>query len=308
MKIIDTLQNALATQTPCLSFEYYPPRDRDKWPNFYEKIGRMSRLHPNFIDVTWGTGDPTSLATLEISRNIQAQTGIDTMMHFTCTHRSKSELMEILEQVRTETGIRNIMALRGNRTPDAAWEPHPYGFKNAAELIASIRAHFGYVFCISAAAYPEGHREDGLPPSPDFVGTPEYYAQIAYLRAKVDAGADFLVTQLCFDLEQLCRFRDDCVKAGITCPIVPGILPIHSQQTWEKIAHFSASIPQKLAKRYEAVDKSDASQFEAFAANLLHEQMSFLHAEGFWAIHLYTLNYEKLISRALSIHSSAPSI
>lgn len=300
MKIIDTLQKAFATHTPCLSFEYYPPKNRDKWPDFYEKICRMSRLNPNFIDVTWGTGDPTSLATLEISKNIHAQTGIDTMMHFTCTHRSKSELMNILRQVRDETGIRNIMALRGNRTPDAPWTPHPDGFQNASELIAGIREHFGDTFCISAAAYPEGHREDGLPPSPDFIGTPAYETQIEYLRAKVDAGAEFLVTQLCYNLEQLCRFRDDCAKKGIFCPIVPGILPIHSPQTWDKIAHFSASIPASLAAKYDAIDKSDLAAFEAFAANLLHEQILFLHAEGFWAVHLYTLNYEKLISRALT--------
>lgn len=300
MTIIDTIQNALTTRTPCLSFEYYPPKNRDKWPEFYEKIGRMSRLNPNFIDVTWGTGDPTSLATLEISRNIQARTHIDTMMHLTCTHRSKSELMAILRQVQEDTGIRNIMALRGNRTPDAPWTPHVAGFKNAAELIAGIRAHFGDTFCISAAAYPEGHREDGLPPSPDFTGTAEYFAQIDHLRIKVDAGADFLVTQLCYDLEQLCRFRDDCAKAGIFCPIVPGILPIHSQQTWDKIAHFSASIPASLAARYDAINKSDVAAFETFAANLLHEQISFLHAEGFWAVHLYTLNYERLISKALT--------
>lgn len=301
MKIIDLIEHALQTRTPCFSFEYYPPKNRDRWFDFYEKIGRMSRLYPKFIDVTWGTGDPTSLATLEISRNIQEKTGIDTMMHFTCTHRSKAELMAILGQLKAETSIRNIMALRGNRMPDAAWAPHPEGFASALDLIAGIREHFGDVFCISAAAYPEGHREDGLPPSPDFVGTSEYYAQIDYLRAKVDAGAEFLVTQLCYDLEQLCRFRDDCAKAGIFCPIVPGILPIHSQQTWERIAHFSASIPQALAERYAAVDKQDLSAFESFAAELLHEQMAFLQSHGFWAIHLYTLNFEKLISRALGL-------
>ncbi len=297
MKIIDIIHQCYEHREACFSFEYYPPKMRERWDEFYEKIRLMSRLGPKFIDVTWGTGDPTSLATLEISRNIQAQTNIDTMMHLTCTHRSRQELMDILSEVRRDTQIRNIMALRGNRPLMGNWAAHPEGFQCASELVDGIRKAFGDEFCISVAGYPEGHREDGKAPSPEFRHTQEYRKQIDYLREKVGMGADFIVTQLCFDMEQLCRYRDDCASAGISCPIVPGILPIHSRMTWQKIATFSASIPNELLSRYETASVTDES-LEEFAVELLHEQIDYLHAHGFMAIHLYTLNHARLISRA----------
>lgn len=297
MKIINTVQRALDMHRPCFSFEYYPPRDRANWPAFFQKIERMSLLAPRFIDVTWGTGSPTSMDTLEIAKDIQAQTHIDTMMHLTCTHRSKAQLMDILRDVYEGSELRNIMALRGNRPKDGIWQPHPEGFRCAAELVRAIRDAYGDAFCIAVAGYPEGHHEFGAP-APEFADSDEYYRQIEHLREKVDAGADLIVTQLCFDLEQLCRFRDDCVARHIQCPIVPGILPIHSAQTWEKIAAFSAAIPAKLAEDYARIG-NDAAAFDHFAVELLSRQISFLHAHGFWAVHLYTLNHEKLISRVL---------
>ena len=301
MKIIDILNQCYESGKHCLSFEYYPPRDRSKWQQFYEKIDRMGKLHPNFIDVTWGTGDPTSMATLEISRTIQERTHIDTMMHLTCTNRSRQELIDILNHVRQETSIRNVMALRGNRSVDTPWAPHPEGFRHASELIAAIREHFGAAFSISAAGYPEGHREDGIAPDPAFVRTAHYETQLDHLKEKIDAGADFIVTQLCFDLDRLCQYRDDCARHGIFCPIIPGILPIHSQQTWEKIAAFSASIPENIKRRYAEVPANDSEALASFAIALLHEQIDFLHAHGFFAVHLYTLNHEKLISKALGV-------
>lgn len=300
MKIIDILNQCIKSGRHCLSFEYYPPRERDKWPQFYEKIDRMGRLRPNFIDVTWGTGDPTSMAALEISQSIQERTHIDTMMHLTCTHRSRNELIDILDHVHRETSIRNIMALRGNRSVDAPWTPHPEGFRSACELTAAIRDRYRDYFSISTAGYPEGHHEDGNAPDPAFIHSELYETQLDHLKEKIDAGADFIVTQLCFDLERLCRYRDDCARHGIFCPIIPGILPIHSKQTWEKIAAFSASIPDPIKRRYADIPTDDGRALTAFAVELLREQIDFLHSHGFFAVHLYTLNHEKLISLALS--------
>ena len=297
-KIIQMVREALDQHAPCFSFEYYPPKNRGNWPGFFQKIERMSLLAPRFIDVTWGTGSPTSTDTLEIAKDIQAQTHIATMMHLTCTHRSKAQLGEILREVYECTELRNIMALRGNRPKDGEWQPHPEGYACAAELVRAIRDAYGDAFCISVAGYPEGHHEFGAP-EPDFVGSDAYFRQIRHLREKVDSGADLIVTQLCYDLDQLCRFRDDCEAYGIHCPIVPGILPVHSAQTWEKIAAFSATIPQKLAEDYARVSREADPAFDDFAVRLLSEQIDFLHAHGFWAVHLYTLNHEKLISRVL---------
>lgn len=297
MRIIQKIERCIQTHAHAFSFEYYPPKDRDNWPAFYEKIGRMSRLNPAFIDVTWGTGDPTSFASIEIANTIERITGIETMMHLTCTHRSREELLDIVEDLLKNSPIRNIMALRGNRPPHAAWQKHPDGFSCAAELVGALRLRFGDALGIAVAGYPEGHREDGLPPSPEFVHTKPYFQQIDYTRKKIDAGADFIVTQLCFDMDQLCRYRDDCRKCGIQVPIVPGLLPIHSHKAWQKIAAFSASIPQELFVRYQAHQNDDEDQLSQFAIELLDEQIDRLHAEGFYAIHLYTLNHERLISR-----------
>ena len=301
MKIIDILRQHQANPLgkTCISFEYYPPKSRERWPEFYEKIARMGSLGPRFIDVTWGTGDPTSLDTIEIAKNIQERTGIDAMMHLTCTHRTREELLDIMAHVVEETPMRNVMALRGNRPKSGDWTPHPGGFGNACELVRALRGRFGDARSIAVAGYPEGHREDGHAPDASFVHSAEYAAQMRYMREKVDAGADFIVTQLCFDLARLCRYRDDCARVGISCPIVPGILPVHGRQTWERIAAFSASIPAELAARYEKAAHGGDEAIEAFAVELLGEQIAYLRHEGFCAVHLYTLNHERVISRAL---------
>ncbi len=297
MKIIDKLNQLQLEHNPCLSFEYYPPKSRELWTAFYEKIDRMSKLNPDFIDVTWGTGDPTSFASIEISNEVQRRTHIDTMMHITCTHRSKSELLQIVDDLLHHTSINNIMALRGNRPLSGSWQKHPEGFANACELVQALRSKFSDKLGIAVAGYPEGHREDGFPPDPSYVRTQPYYKELEYLKQKIDAGADFIVTQLCFDLDQLCRYRDDCCQAGINVPIVPGLLPIHSHKTWQRIAAFSASIPKDLSNNYEAHAHDDADHLEAFAVDLLNKQINRLHSEGFYAVHLYTLNHERLISK-----------
>lgn len=296
MKIIDILKQ----DDQSVSFEYYPPKSRDRWMEFYEKIQRMKALRPKFVDITWGTGDPTSRATLEIASRIQGYNdGIETMMHVTCTHRERGALLDLLAQVRDETSIRNIMALRGNRLPEGPWRPCAGGFQSACELVRGIRDAFGDVFGISVAGYPEGHREDGLPPDPEFQKTRAFGQQILYLRKKVEAGADFIVTQLCFDFDKLSVFRERCERDGIHCPIVVGILPICNRHTWERIAAFSASIPEALRARFERAVSPDGEGVEAFGVALLCEQIVKLRALGFPYIHLYTLNHEKMIARAL---------
>lgn len=297
MKIIHKLEQCFQNHSNCFSFEYYPPKNRDNWPDFYEKIKRMSRMEPAFIDVTWGTGDPTSFASIEIANQIQCLTQIDTMMHLTCTHRSRDELIHIVDDLIQKTPIRNLMALRGNKPPHAEWKKHPDGFACAAELVAALRSRFADTLGIAVAGYPEGHHEDGKPPSPDFIRTNAYYKQIEHTRHKIDAGADFIVTQLCFDMDQICKYRDDCFQAGIHVPIVPGLLPIHSHKAWQKIATFSATIPHKLAEQYQLHQFDDDDALSCFAVSLLNQQMDRLHHEGFHAIHLYTLNHERLLSR-----------
>ncbi|MFA5624966.1 MAG: methylenetetrahydrofolate reductase [Bradymonadales bacterium] len=297
MKIIEKLWRVQDAAKQCLSFEYYPPKEKKRWPAFFEKVKRMSRLEPEFIDVTWGTGDPTSLDSLEVSQMIQRLTKIDTMMHLTCTHRSKDELYKILKVVR-DSEMDNIMALRGNRPDNRAWEAPANGFSSAAELVDFIRDAFKGHFCISVAAYPEGHRDCGTAADPNYYATDAYRRELEYLKQKVDAGADFVVTQLCFDMERLRQFGEDCRDVGINVPIVAGILPIHSLAVYRKIASFSASIPQQIQEEVAAL-KQD--QIEDYAVDLLLRQLEELRGYGFFAVHLYTLNFEKIIKRTVAL-------
>lgn len=295
MKIIEKLWRARDARKQCISFEYYPPKSKDRWPGFYEKVKRMSRLQPDFIDVTWGTGQSSSLDSLEISQKIQHFTQIDTMMHLTCTHRTKDELYSILKAVR-QSGMNNIMALRGNRSLDKPWEPVTGGLDSAAQLVDFMREAFRDYFCIAVAAYPEGHREQGQPPDPHYYTTNAYYAEIDYLKQKVDAGADFIVTQLCYDMDRLKQFASDCRDRGIKVPVIPGILPIHSFNVFNKIASFSASIPQEIHDRVRELTPETLGNY---AIDLLSQQLDRLEGDDFCAVHLYTLNYEDIIARTL---------
>lgn len=299
MKVIDKLNDCFKKRQKCFSFEYYPPKTEEGLEKFYPRIMRMSELRPCFIDVTWGTGDPTSLRSIDVSQRIQAETGIETMMHLTCTDRSKAEIHDILK-VLESSEIQNIMALRGNAPNGSPWQPHPQGFEHASELVSFIREKFGDHFCISVAAYPEGHRDGGGIQPAGYFQTEAYEKELLHLRAKVDAGADFIVTQLCFQFERLAQFVKDCRQVGIRCPIIPGILPIHNMRVFNKIATFSATIPENIAENIMKLENTSQDVFEDYACGLLAGQIGELQKLGFSAIHLYTLNYERVISRVLN--------
>ena len=296
MKITTEILN-----TPkAVSFEYYPPGNHELLPDFYTKVIRMSKLNPVFIDVTWGTGMASGLTSLEISQKIQQAVGIPVMLHLTCTGRSKQELMEILKIIR-KSDIKNIMALRGNKPENQQWQPHPDGFRYAAQLVEFIRHHFDDEFVISVAAYPEGHNnKNTADTNSDYFLTEQYDDELQHLKQKCDAGADFIVTQLCYDMQRIKKFKQDCRKINVQQKIIPGILPIHGWRTYDKINAFDASIPESIKLDINKIPNRNTELLQQYASQLLHDQLKSLHNDDFNIVHIYTLNFEKVIRNTLN--------
>ncbi len=270
------------------SFEYFPPKTDAGVRNLYPRIERMAALEPAFVDITWGAGGSTSELTLSIAENLQKFFGVDVMMHLTCTNMSVTKLDEVLDQVHA-AGIRNILALRGDPPRESEdWEAAEGGFSYAHELVSHIRKRFGDEFCIAVAGYPEGHLE-----------AEDRAACIRHLKHKVDCGADFVVTQLFFDVAEYAGFLERAKVAGIECPILPGILPIQSYDRFARFAEFTGvKVPQEIWDRLEPI-RQDDSQVRAYGVELAVEicrKLEKLDVPGF---HFYTLNLAASVTRIL---------
>jgi methylenetetrahydrofolate reductase (NADPH) len=212
MKIIDKIKSK-TSNTPgnyLFSYEFFPPKTSAGLENLYNRIDRMSSLEPLFIDVTWGAGGSTKELTMTICEYCSKYLGVDTMMHITCQGLTVSQLKDILTAAK-DAGICNILALRGE-LPNGTyiWEPVDGGFNHAIELVQFVRQTFGDHFCIAVAGFPEGH-----PQSSDSKD------EIMRLKEKVDAGADFILTQFFYDADLFIQYVSDCRSAGINVPIIP---------------------------------------------------------------------------------------
>ncbi|KAJ7947420.1 Methylenetetrahydrofolate reductase [Quillaja saponaria] len=238
MKVIEKIQAAAAADPDrvVFSFEFFPPKTEDGVDNMFERMDRMVAHNPAFCDITWGAGGSTADLTLDIANKMQNMICVETMMHLTCTNMPVEKIDDALETIKSN-GLQNVLALRGD-------PPHGQdkfvqiqgGFACALDLVKHIRAKYGDYFGITVAGYPEAH--------PDVIGsdgvaTPEsYHNDIAYLKSKVDAGADVIVTQLFYDTDIFLKFVNDCRRIGITCPIVPGIMPINNYKGFIRMTGF----------------------------------------------------------------------
>lgn len=197
------------------SYEYFPAKTEAGMENLLERIERMGTTNPLWVDVTWNAGGVTSDITLDLCSHIQNYSGLDVLMHLTCTFMTRVQVEEALDKAR-DLGIRNILALRGDPPRGATdWVRTEGGFNYATDLVKFIREKYGDFFCIIVAGYPEVHleatsREDDL----------------KHLKEKVDAGADAIITQLFYDTDIFFKWVDDCRAIGIEIPIIPGLMPI----------------------------------------------------------------------------------
>lgn len=286
MRIIDKINQRIEQGKPFYSFEYFPPKTPAGVYNLYPRIERMARLEPAFADITWGAGGSTSEKTLSIAENLQKFFGLDVLMHLTCTNMSRAALDEVLDKA-WAAGIRNFLALRGDPPLESRdWEHTEGGFSRAHELVSHIRGRFGDEVCIAVAGYPEGHLE-----------APDVETCVEHLKFKIDAGADFVITQLFFDVDAYAAFLDRCAKQGITCPILPGLLPIQGYERFEKFAHFTGvQIPEEIWRRLEPIRQDDAEVRE-YGVELALQMCRRLARLGVPGVHFYTLNLSSSVQR-----------
>lgn len=271
------ITQALATQRPFFSFEFFPPKTDEACEHLLETARTLRDLRPAFVSVTYGAGGSTRTRTIELSKQIQSEVGINVMAHLTCVGSTRAELRSVLNELEA-AGIENVLALRGDPPKDAAvFEAVPGGFSNANDLIGMVERN--YRFCIGAACYPEKHIE-----------ATSLEDDLYNLKRKVDSGAEFLITQLFFDNDKYFAFVDRARSMGITVPILPGIMPITN---FEQIQRFTAmcgaTIPPKLLAELQA-RRDEPKAIEELGVAYATLQCTDLLRRGAPGIHFYTLN------------------
>ena len=266
-----------------VSFEFFPPKTEKMEEALWNAIRRLEPLKPRFVSVTYGAGGSTRERTHTTVTRLVRESELVPAAHLTCVQATKAEVDEVARGYK-EAGVRHIVALRGDPTTGAGtrYSPHPGGYANAADLVAGLR-RIGD-FDISVAGYPEKH--------PD---SPSLPADLANLKAKVDAGASRVITQFFFDNAHYLRFLEAARAAGIWVPVIPGIVPIHN---FRQVAGFAgrcgASIPSWMVRRFEGLD-DDVQTTHLVAAAVAAEQVMDLVDQGIRQFHFYTLNRADLV-------------
>jgi methylenetetrahydrofolate reductase (NADPH) len=271
------IRDLFSADGPVFSFEFFPPKTDDGERKLLDTVYRLKELAPGFVSVT-KTGVKPPEKTIEITARIKHEVGIEAMAHMTCATAGRDEMARIFGLIR-DAGIENVLALRGDPPRDQpTFVRPPDGFSYASELVRFIRER-RYPFCLGGAAYPEIHPE-----------CPSAEIDLMHLRAKVEAGIDFIVTQLFYENARYFTFVTRARAAGITVPIVPGIMPITNVGQIERIASLSgARIPPALQRDLDAARGDDAAALQigiAYATDQCRE----LLAGGAPGVHFYTLN------------------
>ncbi len=279
---------------PLLSFEFFPPKTEALETQLWSCIRRLEALAPRFVSVTYGAGGTTRARTHATVTRIVQETSLVPAAHLTCVGATREEVNEVARQYWT-AGVRHIVALRGDPPPGETYTPHPGGYAFAADLVAGLRRVAD--FEISVAAYPEMHPA-ALSPEAD----------LDNLKRKLDAGATRAITNFFFDTATFLRFLDRCLAAGITAPVVPGIMPVTNFAGLMRMsAMCGASVPDWLARMFDGME-DDAETRRMVAAVVASEQVRLLQANGVDEFHFYTLNRPDLtyaIAHILGVRPTA---
>lgn len=268
-----------AARQPVISFEFFPPKTPEGDRNLLEKtLPALIQTGPDYCSVTYGAGGSTRDKTLMIVDRIQKQHHLTAVAHLTCVNSTREQIRDLLAQIRL-LGVQNVLALRGDPPGGGEFVPTPGGFEFSNQLVEFIRQQDG--LCIGVAGFPEGHIacKEGK------------HVDWRHLKAKIDAGADFVITQLFFDNSDFYLFRDEMVrKHGVKIPLVPGIVPIISGTQIKKFtALCGARIPAELGVRLDELGEDDAAVLE-FGIEYAARQCEELLKNGAPGIHFYTLN------------------
>jgi methylenetetrahydrofolate reductase (NADPH) len=265
----------LAAGVPTLSYEFSPPKNPAEWARLYSTLGEITRQAPDFVSVTYGAGGSNRQKTVDLVSRIERELDIESVPHLTCLGHSQEEISEILTTLQA-AGIRHLMALRGDAPKnDALYQPHPGGFAHASDLIKYAEANFD--FHIGCAFYPEKH--------PDAERLDD---DIQWLKFKQDCGAEFATSQLFFDNAVYYEFRDQAAKAGVTIPLIAGILPVTSLSQLARIGELSGQdIPQKLL---DALGEGTDKEIQERGIDYATIQCRDLLQNSAPGVHLYTFN------------------
>ncbi|KAA1133529.1 hypothetical protein PGTUg99_021969 [Puccinia graminis f. sp. tritici] len=299
MKISQKLAAAESENRISWSFEYFPPKTDNGLTNLYDRICRMSQLGPIFIDITWGAGGSTSNLTTEFVKTAHEQFGLETCMHLTCTNMPKSKIDTALKEA-YEFGCENILALRGDPPKGSTeWTATEGGFEHAIDLVRHIRAEYGDHFDIAVAGFPEGHMHSTL----------SREQQTIYLKEKIEAGANFIFTQMFYDVDIFIDWVREIRAAGITVPVIPGLMPIQSWAQFKRVTNFSKTIvPQYFLDKLEPIQSDDQAVREAGTKLVADMCRKILNSDlGIRILHFYTMNLErgtKMILDELNLNPS----
>lgn len=284
MKIIDLLKKT----NPTISFEVFPPKTESSYDSVRHATEEIAKLRPSFMSVTYGAGGGTSKYTLDIAKNIKETYGVPSIAHLTCVSSTRKTVRERIEDIKA-AGIQNIMALRGDIPKELEGaDRSDWDYRHAEELVRELRQS-DEDFCIGGACYPEIH--------PESVNQRE---DIMYLKKKVEAGCDFLTTQMFFDNNLLYNFLYKIREAGITVPILPGIMPITNAKQVERAVKLSGSfMPQRFKS---LVDKFGSSPDAMMQAGIAYatDQIIDLFANGINHVHVYSMNKPEVAKKIIS--------
>jgi methylenetetrahydrofolate reductase (NADPH) len=285
MKIIDTISR----HNQFISFEFFPPKSREDWPTFFHTVQKLVKLKPLFASVTYGAGGSANAESLEIVSRLQQEYGLVTMAHLTCIGSNIGEITRFLNDL-TEAGVKNVLALRGDLPQvesDESALPSPMQY--ASDLVNLIRSSFP-ALGIGIAGYPEVH--------PDAVS---HETDLSFLKMKMDSGADFAITQLFFDNSLYHDFVKRARDAGITKPIIPGILPVVSLKVIKRIISLcGASMPAGFLAKLEQADQAGgAAAVQKVGVAHARRQIKELLEAGVPGVHIYTLNRAEVVVELL---------
>jgi methylenetetrahydrofolate reductase (NADPH) len=271
------IDEILRERRPVFSFEFFPPKTDDGQANLRATLDALRDDNPDFVSVTYGALGSTRDRTIDIVKWIKQDLGIEAMAHFTCVGATREELTETLSEIEA-AGVNNVLALRGDPPAgEEEWTPTPGGLLYSTELIELLGERFN--FAVGAAAFPEVHPQAESPES-----------DLAFLKAKQDAGATFFITQLFYDNEYYFDFCGRAREAGVTVPIIPGVMPVTSFRNIKRITELCKSeIPEAFERELEARDDDDDAVQDLGVAYATLQCVDLL-ARGAPGIHFYTLN------------------
>ncbi|XP_041802288.1 methylenetetrahydrofolate reductase [Chelmon rostratus] len=283
-RLRDKMRRRMESGDRWFSLEFFPPRTASGAVNLISRFDRMGSGGPLFIDITWHpAGDPGSdkeTSSMMIASTAVNYCGLESILHLTCCNQTKGTITGYLGKAK-HLGLKNIMALRGDPV-GADWEEEEGGFNYAIDLVKHIRSEFDDYFDICVAGYPTGHPE-----------AESYEEDLRHLKEKVDAGADFVITQLFFRAETFLKFLDDCRAIGITCPVLPGIFPIQGYQSLRQLVKLSKlEIPEEITKVIEPIKDNDAAIRNYGIQQAVEMCRVLLDSGKVPGLHFYTLNRE----------------